>query len=231
LVLLSIICVVVRWLLGAVIVVLGRQSSKDVELLVLRHENAVLRRQVGTVRHTSSDRLWLAALSRLVARQRWAQVFFVTPATLLSWHRALVAGKWDYSARRGPGRPPTVAAIRQLVVRMARENPSWGHRGVQGELVRLGHRIASSTVWQILHADGIDPAPRRSGPTWTRFLAQQASAIFAMDVLHIDTVTLRRYGHPATDLRVDRGRTRLGPRAPGRNYRSPQWCVDCPGCT
>jgi putative transposase len=171
---LSIIYLVVRWLLGAVVVLLGRRGSTDVELLVLRHENAVLRRHVGAVRYTSADRLWLAALSRLLPRQRWAQVFTVTPATLLAWHRKLVARKWDYTARRGPGRPPTAVAIRQLVVRIARENPSWGHRRVQGELVRLGDRIASSTVWQILRAAGIDPAPRRAGPTWTQFVSQQA---------------------------------------------------------
>jgi putative transposase len=191
-VLLSIIYVVVRCLLGALAVIVRRELAKDVELLVLRHENAVLRRQVGSVHRTSIDRLWLAALSRLLPRQRWASVFAVTPATLLVWHRKLVARKWDYSARRRPGRPPTAAAIRQLVVRMAKENPNWGHRRIQGELVRLGHRIASSTVWQILHAAGIDPAPRRSGPTWRQFLTQQAKNILAIDFLHIDTVTLRR---------------------------------------
>jgi transposase len=144
------------------------------------------------VRHAGIDRLWLAALSRLVPRQRWAQVFTVTPATLLAWHRKLVAGKWDYSVRRGPGRPPIAAAIRQLVLRVARENPSWGHRRIQGELVRLGHHLASSTVWRILHAAGIDPAPRRAGPTWTQFLTQQAKAVLAVDFVHVDTVLLRR---------------------------------------
>jgi len=191
-VLLSIIYVVVRWLLGALAVIARCELAKDVELLVLRHENVVLRRQVGSVHRTSIDRLWLAALSRLLPRQRWAHVFAVTPATLLAWHRTLVARKWDYSARRRPGRPPTAAAIRQLVVRMAKENPNWGHRRIQGELVRLGHRIASSTVWQILHAAGIDPAPRRSGPTWRQFLTQQAKGILAVDFLHVDTVALRR---------------------------------------
>jgi putative transposase len=163
-----------------------------VELLVLRHENVVLRRQVGRVRYTPIDRVWLAALSRLLPRQSWARVFAVTPATLLLWHRRLVARKWDYTARRAPGRPPTAAAIRRLVVRMARENPQWGHRRIQGELVRLGHRVASSTVWLILHTAGIDPAPRRSGPTWTQFLTQQAKAILAVDFVHLDTVVLRR---------------------------------------
>ena len=140
--LLSITYTVVRSLLGAVVLILRRRGSKDVELLVLRHENAVLRRQAGTVRHTTVDRLWLAALSRLFPRRRWAHVFAVTPATLLTWHRKLVARKWDYSLRRRPGRPPTVAAIRELAVRMAKENPRWGHRRIQGELVRLGHHIA-----------------------------------------------------------------------------------------
>jgi len=116
-VLLSIIYVVVRWLLGALAMIVRRGPGKDVELLVLRHENAVLRRQVGSVRRTSMDRLWLAALSRLLPRQCWAKVFAVTPATLLAWHRTLVARKWDYRARRGPGRPPIAPAIRQLVVR------------------------------------------------------------------------------------------------------------------
>lgn len=97
-------------------------------------------------------------------------VFPVTPATILTWHRRLVSRKWDYSARRPPGRPPTAAVIRKIIIRMAAQNPSWGDRRVQGELVRLGHRIAASTVWQILHDASIDPAPRRSGPSWRQFL-------------------------------------------------------------
>jgi putative transposase len=155
----------VRCLLGCMMVLARREVSKDAELLVLRHQNAVLHRQVSRVRYQPCDRLWLAALSRLIPRQRWAEVFAVTPATLLAWHRRLVTRKWDYTSRRRPGRPSTTAAIRKLVIRMATENPTWGHRRVQGELVRLGHPIAASTVWQILHAAGIDPAPRRTGPT------------------------------------------------------------------
>ena len=169
-----------------------REVSKDAELLVLRHQNAVLRRQIGRVRYQPGDRLWLAALSRLVPRQRWGEVFAVTPATLLAWHRRLVARKWDYTSRRRPGRPSTAAAIRKLVIRIATENPTWGHRRVQGELVKLGHRIAASTVWQILHDAGIDPAPRRSGPTWKQFLTAQAHGILATDFVHVDTVLLRR---------------------------------------
>jgi transposase len=119
-------------------------------------------------------------------------VFAVSPATLLGWHRRLVARKWDYTSRRRPGRPPTAAAISKLVIRIATDNPTWGHRRVQGELVKLGHPIASSTVWQILHAAGTDPAPRRTGPTWKHFLTAQARGIVAVDFVHVDTVLLRR---------------------------------------
>src|SRR5206468_9838241 len=107
-------------------------------------------------------------LSRLLPRARWS-AFFVTPATLLRWHRQLLARHWTFSHARA-GRPPIDAEIRALVLRLAAENPTWGHRRIQGELARLGHQIAASTVWKILHAAGVDPAPRWSGPTWTEFL-------------------------------------------------------------
>jgi putative transposase len=182
----------VRSLLGCLMVLARREVSKDAELLVLRHENAVLRRQISRVRYRPADRLWLAALSRLIPRRRWGEMFTVTPATLLAWHRRLVGRKWDYTNRRHPGRPSTAAAIRKLVIRMATDNPAWGHRRVQGELARLGHPIAASTVWQILHAAGIDPAPRRRGATWKQFLTAQAHGILAVDFVHVDTVLLRR---------------------------------------
>jgi putative transposase len=127
-----------------------------------------------------------------VSRRRWAEVFPVTPATILRWHRDLVARKWDYTSRRRPGRPSTGTSVKTLVVRMVRENPTWGHRRIQGELARLGHAIAASTVWEILHATGIDPAPRRAGPTWREFLAAQAHAIIACDFVVVETVLLRR---------------------------------------
>jgi putative transposase len=144
--LLSILYRLVRWLLGLSAMLMRRDLSKDAELLVLRHENAVLRRQVARVHYRPVDRMWLAALSRLVPPRRWAEIFPVTPATILAWHRRLISRKWDYTAQRHPGRPPTAAAIKKLVVRMAAENPTWGHRRVQGELIRLGHHIAASTV-------------------------------------------------------------------------------------
>ena len=183
---------IVRCLLDGLMVLARRELSKDAELLVVRHENAVLRRQISRVRYRPSDRLWLAALSRLIPRRRWGEVFAVTPATLLAWHRRLVTRQWNYTNRRRPGRPSTAPAIRKLVIRMATDNPAWGHRRVQGELVRLSHRIAASTVWQILHAAGIDPAPRRTGPTWKQFLTAQARGILAADFVHVDTVLLRR---------------------------------------
>ena len=188
----SVVYLLARCLLDGVMVLARREASKDAELLVLRHENAVLRRQIGRVRYQPGDRLWLAALSRLIPRRRWGEVFAVTPATLLAWHRRLVTRRWDYTSRRRPGRPSTAAAIRKLVIRIARDNPTWGHRRVQGELVKLGHPIAAATVWQILHDAGIGPAPRRTGPTWKQFLNAQARGILAADFVHVDTVLLRR---------------------------------------
>jgi transposase InsO family protein len=143
------------------------------------------------VRYEPADRAWFAALSGLIPRARWAEVFAVTPATLLSWHRRLVAGKYT-PARRRPGRPSTRPALKVLILRMARDNPRWGHERITGELFKLGHRIAKSTVWQMLHDAGIDPAPRRCGPTWRQFLTAQARTIIATDFLHVDTVLLKR---------------------------------------
>jgi transposase len=183
---------VARHLLSLIVVLARTDTSKEAELLVLRHENAVLRRQVRRLHYLPADRMWFTALSRLLPRRRWAGIFPVTPATLLRWHRRLVARKWDYTDRRRPGRPRTAARIRTLVIRMATENPGWGHRRVQGELARLGHRIAPSTVWQILTAAGVDPAPRRAGSTWKEFLTGQAHGILACDFLTVDTVWLER---------------------------------------
>ena len=115
----------VRCLFGLLAVLVRSDLSKDAELLVLRHENQVLRRQLGSrLRWDHADRLWLAALSRLVSRRRWPEVFPVTPATILRWHRDLVARKWDYTSRRRPGRPATGAAVKMLIIRIARENPA-----------------------------------------------------------------------------------------------------------
>jgi putative transposase len=136
--------------------------------------------------------VWFAALARLLPLRRWAEIFPVTPATLLVWHRKMAARKYDTSKRRKPGRPPTVPSIARLVVRLAKENPLWGYRRIHGELTKLGLAVSPSTVWEILHAAGIDPAPRRSGPTWRQFLHAQAAGIVAVEFLHVGTVLLRR---------------------------------------
>ena len=188
---LKIVYVLMRWLLGLVLLSRG-DHAKDAELLVLRHENAVLRRTAGRVRYEPADRAWFAALAPFIPRRRWAGVFPVTPATLLAWHRRLVARKYDTSTRRRPGRPPTVRSIARIAVRLARENPLWGYRRIHGELAKLGATVAPSTIYEILRAAGIDPAPRRSGPTWRQFLHAQAAGILAVDFLHVDTVLLKR---------------------------------------
>jgi hypothetical protein len=150
-----------------------------VEILTLRHEVAVLRRTNPRPKLSWLDRAALSALSRLLPaplrRKR-----LVSPRTLLRWHAHLVARRWTYPHRR-PGRPPTAPPIRDLVLRMARENPRWGYRRIHGELVGLGHTVAASTVWKIIKDAGLDPAPRRSGPTWHQFLSGQAHGILAID--------------------------------------------------
>ncbi len=136
--------------------------------------------------------MWFAALARLIPRNRWPDVFPVTPATLLAWHRKLAASKYDTSKRRKPGRPSTVPSIARLVVRLAKENPLWGYRRIHGEMTKLGVTVAPSTVWEILRAAGIGPAPGRAGPTWRQFLRAQAAGILAVDFFHVDTVLLKR---------------------------------------
>jgi transposase InsO family protein len=192
-VLFSIVYVLAQRLFG-LIALRGRgEEGKDVELLVLRHEVAVLRRQVTPPRLEPKDRVVLAVLSRLLPRDRW-HARIVTPATLLRWHRELVARHWTYPRLRVSrgGRPPTAAVIRTLVVRLARENPTWGHRRIHGEIFGLGYRLSPATVWNILDRAGIDPAPRRTGPTWRQFCTMQAKSMLACDFAHVDTVMLRR---------------------------------------
>jgi len=166
--------------------------AKDAEILILRHQVAVLQRQVKTPRLSWADRAVLAALARLLPGSQLRQMhLIVSPRTLMRWHTDLVRRHWT-CPRRAPWRPQTVPAIRALVLEMARDNPGWGYRRIHGELAGLGRKVAPSTVWQILKDAGIDPAPRRSGQSWRAFLDAQAKTILAADFFHVDTVLLRR---------------------------------------
>ncbi len=165
-------------------------AAKDVEIPVLRHELAVLRRQTPRPRLSRPDRALLAALSRLLPRPlRLNRI--VSPRTLLRWHADMVRHHWT-SPHRRPGRPPITRQVRTPVVQMARENPTWGYRRIHGELVGLGHRVAASTVWKILRSTGIEPSPHRAEQSWRAFLTAQATSPLGIDFVHVDTVFLRR---------------------------------------
>jgi putative transposase len=168
------------------------EREKEIEILLLRHQLRVLERQVARPQLTQADRALLAAFSRALPRRVWRRSAFVTPATLLCWHREMVVRRWTHLHRR-PGRPPTGADVRALVVRLARENPGWGYRRIEGELVGLGIKLAASTVWTILKEAGIEPAPRRLEQSWAEFLRAQAASVLECDFLTVDTVFLKRF--------------------------------------
>ena len=162
--------------------------GKEAEIAVLRHQIEVLRRQVNRLDLEPADRAVLALLSRLVPRTRWS-AFGVTPATILRWHRELVRRRWTYPQL---GRPPLDDEIRDLILRLARENPRWGYPRIVGELRHLGIRVSPSTVQRVLHRAGLGPAPRRSGPDWSTFLRDQAHGVLACDFFTVETLWLRR---------------------------------------
>lgn len=168
-------------------------DARDAEILALRHQLLVLQRQVARPKFTDTDRTILAVLSTAIDRARHTQVFLIVkPATVIRWHRRLVARHWTQPPTPTAGRPPVRSEIRQLALRLATENPTWGYRRVHGELCRLGYKLAASSVWKILRTAGIDPTPNRTGPTWADFIRSQATAIIATDFCCVDTVTLRR---------------------------------------
>jgi putative transposase len=183
----SLLYFVVRRLLGA-----GRRSADemDIELLVLRHEVKVLQRQARRARLHRLDRILLAAASRALPRDLWSS-FVVRPETLLRWHRELIRKKWTYKRRGRPGRPPIVPEVRDLILRLGRENPRWGYQRIRGELLKLHLRVSATTVRTILLRHGLDPAPRRAGPTWSEFLRSQAAGILACDFFTVETLRLR----------------------------------------
>jgi len=187
---LSLVYVLARRLFELV-VLLGRgERSKELEILVLRHELSILRRQVSRPRFASHDRLLLAALSRVLPRRSWT-AFSVRPETLLRWHRRLVVRHWTYPHRR-PGRPPIDGEVRGLILRLARENTSWGYLRIVGELRKLGIDVSATLVRNVLRAAGVPPAPQRDRQDWRSFLRQHAATTLACDFLTVDTASLRR---------------------------------------
>jgi putative transposase len=169
-------------------------DAKEIEILVLRHQLAVLRRQHPRPQLQPQDRALLTALSRLLPRRRWS-IFVVTPQTLLRWHRRMVRRRWTYPTLPR-GRPSVPQQVQTLIVRLASENPRWGYQRIRGELLRLGSRVSASSIARVLRANGLQPAPRRAAAsaTWRAFLRQQAAGILACDFLFltVDTVFLQR---------------------------------------
>jgi putative transposase len=174
------------------LVVRGNDQVHELEIVVLRHQLNVLRRQVPRPSFRPGDRMLLAAARRVLGKAS-ASYFIVTPATLLRWHREIVKRKWRlYGRRRRLGRPPIARNVHYLVVRLAKENPCWGYRRIHGELKKLGVVASVTTVRNILRRQGFGPAPRRSGPTWAEFLRAQAASVVACDFFTVETILFRR---------------------------------------
>ena len=177
-----------RFLVTLLLVRRETEQQRELELLALRHQLAILRRQVKRPELTTGDRLILAAIGRNLPS---ASLLF-SPATLLRWHRELVRRRWAaFGQRARRGRPPIPAELQDIILRLARENPLWGDRRIQGELLKLGYRVSATTIRTLLRRHLVPPAPRRSGPTWSQFLRAQARSVLACDFFTVETVLLR----------------------------------------
>ena len=187
--LISLVYVLLRRVLQLVILLGRSRDFKELEIVVLRHELGILRRRITRPPMTAVDRLILAAASRLLPRTQWRS-FVVTPATLLRWHRRLVAWRWTYAGRRG--RPRIRRDVRELIVRLARDNPRWGYQRIVGELKGLGINVSATTVRKVLREAGLGPAGRRGGMAWRDFIRIHAHTMLAVDFFTVETVWLQR---------------------------------------
>src|SRR5712692_8536063 len=186
---LSLCYVVLRWVLQLAVLRVRSNDFKELEIVVLRHELAVLRRRTRCPAMTWTDRLFLATASRLLPRARWRS-FCITPATLLAWHRRLVAKRWTYMARAG--RPPIRREIRALVLRLARDNPRWGYQRIVGEMKGLGFAVSATTVRTWLREAGFGPVGTRGGMSWRAFVRAHRQSMLAVDFFTVETIWLQR---------------------------------------
>ncbi|OFW57590.1 MAG: hypothetical protein A2133_03405 [Actinobacteria bacterium RBG_16_64_13] len=196
--LLSLVYFAVRCLLRLLTVRDRGDAAREIEILVLRHQLCVLSRG-RRLALRRSDRILLAAASRLLPREIWRS-FPVSPRTVLRWHRELVRRKWTYRHKRPAGRPRVAQETATLILRLATENPRWGYRRIQGELKKLGVAVSATGICSVLRRHGLPPAKRRDGPSWKEFLSQQAAGIAACDFFCVDTVWLKTIGHYPTSV-------------------------------
>ena len=186
----SLLYLLFRRVLAVAALGLRSREYKELEIVVLRHELVVLRRQVALPRLNERDRVFLAAASQLLSRASRPSVF-IRPDTLLGWHRQLVRKRWTYAGRR-PGRPAVSEEIRELVLRLARENPRWGYQRIVGELAGVGVCVSATTVAKILRQAGVSPAGTRAQLSWREFLRAHADSIIACDFFTVETLWLGR---------------------------------------
>ena len=188
----SLVYSLIRVLVDVMVTSRSEEAELQAEVLALRRQVQVLERQIKRVRWSPADRMILAALRERLPPSAWAGLL-VKPETVLGWHRALVRRKWAaYRGRPRRGRPPISTDVRQLIIRMARENPAWGYFRLRGELLKLGHAVAATTIRSVLLAAGIPPAPQRSGMSWKQFLRAHAESVIAADFFSVDTIFFKR---------------------------------------